>query len=174
MRLDGPFDATAVHVCALDAAVLGVIPIEPGLFRLVSNGPEPLDLLPAQARVHEEVWRSAFRIIYRQVDRYRVGRVLLAGDAAHVHSPVGARGMNLGIEDGTVLARKLVDGALDSYSAERHRVGARVIRQTRALTRLLTVRHPAGRWLRDQLFAQAIARSGALQRTLARRVLGLA
>jgi 2-polyprenyl-6-methoxyphenol hydroxylase-like FAD-dependent oxidoreductase len=54
----------------------------------------------------QEVWRSAFRISYRQVDSYQVGRVFHAGDAAHVHSPVGARGMNLGIEDGTVLAAR--------------------------------------------------------------------
>ena len=71
------------------------------------------------------------------------GRVFLAGDAAHVHSPVGARGMNLGIEDGTVLARRMLEGTLENYSAERHPVGARVLRQTRALTRLVTARHPA-------------------------------
>ncbi len=127
-----------------------------------------------RAACSEEVWRSAFRISYRQVASYRQGRVLLAGDAAHVHSPVGARGMNLGIEDGTLLARKLIHGGLDGYSAERHPVGARVIRQTRALTRLVTTRNPLGQWLRDQLFRQVIARSAIVQRALARRVLGLA
>jgi 2-polyprenyl-6-methoxyphenol hydroxylase-like FAD-dependent oxidoreductase len=124
--------------------------------------------------VREEVWRSAFRISYRQVDSYQVGRVFLAGDAAHVHSPVGARGMNLGIEDGTVLARRMIEGTLDGYSAERHPVGARVIRQTRALTSLVTARHPLARWARDQLFACVIGPNPWLQRALARRVLGLA
>jgi 2-polyprenyl-6-methoxyphenol hydroxylase-like FAD-dependent oxidoreductase len=174
VRMDWPFPAAEVDVIARPAAVLAVIPIEPGLFRLVSNGPEPLDLLPAGAAVHEEVWRSAFRISYRQVDEYRVGRAFLAGDAAHVHSPVGARGMNLGIEDGTVLARKLAEGGLDSYSPERHPVGARVIRQTRLLTRLMTARHPLGRFLRDQLFARIIGPTPAVQRALARRIMGLA
>ena len=174
VRMDWPFGTAELNLFARPAAVLGVIPIEPGLFRLVSSGPEPRDMLPAGARVHDEVWRSAFRISYRQVDTYQVGRVFLAGDAAHVHSPVGARGMNLGIEDGTVLARKMIEGTLEGYTAERHPVGARVFRPTRALTRLVTARNPLGRWLRDQLFAHVIGPNPWLQRALARRVLGLA
>jgi 2-polyprenyl-6-methoxyphenol hydroxylase-like FAD-dependent oxidoreductase len=174
VRMDWPFGANELNLFARPAAVLGVIPIQPGLFRLVSNGPEPLGLLPGGAKVHEEVWRSAFRISYRQVDDYRADRVFLAGDAAHVHSPVGARGMNLGIEDGTVLARKMLEGTLESYSAARHPVGARVLRQTRALTRLVTARHPLARFARDQLFARVIGPSATVQRALARRILGLA
>ena len=99
--------------------------------------------------------------------------MFLAGDAAHVHSPVGARGMNLGIEDGTVLARKMVQG-LERYSAERRPVGARVLRQTRTLTRLVTARHPLARWARDQLFTCVIGPFSRVQRALARRVMGLA
>ena len=172
--MDWPFAPAEINVFARPAAVLAVIPIEPGLFRLVSNGPDPLELLPPGAIVRQEVWRSAFRISYRQVESYRHGRVFLAGDAAHVHSPVGARGMNLGIEDGTLLARKLAEGGLAGYSAERHPVGARVIRQTRALTRLVTVRSPLGQWLRDQLFLQVVARSALVQQAIARRILGIA
>ena len=174
VRMDWPFEPTEINLFARPAAVLGVIPIQPGLYRLVSNGPEPLSLLPGGAKIQEEVWRSAFRISYRQVDSYRAGRVFLAGDAAHVHSPVGARGMNLGIEDGTVLARKMLEGTLESYSAERHPVGARVLRQTRALTRLVTASHPLARLARDQLFARVIGPSAAVQQALARRILGLA
>jgi 2-polyprenyl-6-methoxyphenol hydroxylase-like FAD-dependent oxidoreductase len=174
VRMDWPFDDAEANFFAHPAAVLGVIPIWPDLFRLVSNGPDPLELLPAGATVHEEVWRSAFRISYRQVDSYRIGRVFLGGDAAHVHSPVGARGMNLGIEDGTVLARMLAEGQAKRYSAERHPVGARVIRQTRALTRLMIARHPVARFLRDLLFMGVVASSASAQRALARRVLGLA
>jgi 2-polyprenyl-6-methoxyphenol hydroxylase-like FAD-dependent oxidoreductase len=174
VRMDWPFDGAGANFFARPAAVLGVIPIRPGLFRLVSNGPDPLDLLPAEANVQEEVWRSAFRISYRQVGSYRIERVFLAGDAAHVHSPVGARGMNLGIEDGTVLARMLAEGAAESYSAERHPVGARVIRETRALTRVMTARHPAARFLRDLLVTRLVASSASAQRALARRILGLA
>jgi len=174
VRMEWPFAPAEMSLFARPAAVLAVIPIAPGLFRLVSNGPEPRDLLPAGANVQEEVWRSAFRISYRQVRSYQQGRVFLAGDAAHVHSPVGARGMNLGIEDGTIFAAKLAEGALASYSAERRPVGARVIRETRALTRLVTARSLWAGWLRDQLFSQVIARSALVQRALARRVLGIA
>ena len=174
VRMAWPFGEAELNLFARPAAVLGVIPIEPGLFRLVSSGPNPLTLLPAGATVREEVWRSAFRISYRQVDTYRQGRVLLAGDAAHVHSPAGARGMNLGIEDGTILARKILDGGLETYSAERRPVGARVIRQTRFLTRLVTARHPLARWLRDRLLAQVIDPLPPVQKALARRVMGLA
>ena len=174
VRMSWPFGAAEVDVFARPGAVLAVIPIEPGLFRLVSNGPDPLTLLPPGASVEEETWRSAFKISYRQVDSYQHGRISLAGDAAHVHSPVGARGMNLGIEDGTILARKMIQGGLETYSAERHPVGARVIRQTRALTRLVTVRSPVARWLRDQLFARVIGPAAPVQRMLARRVMGLA
>jgi 2-polyprenyl-6-methoxyphenol hydroxylase-like FAD-dependent oxidoreductase len=173
-ELEWPFPPAEIDVFARPEDVLGVIPIAPGRCRLVSNGRDPLELLPPGARLRVELWRSAFRISYRQVASYRQGRVLLAGDAAHVHSPVGARGMNLGIEDGTLLARKLIDGGIESYSAERHPVGARVIRQTRALTRLVTARSRSGQWLRDQLFRQVIGRSAMAQRALASRILGLA
>ena len=174
VRMDWPYAPAEMSLFARPAAVLAVIPIEPGLFRLVSNGPQPRDLLPQGASVREEVWRSAFRISYRQVESYQDGRVFLAGDAAHVHSPVGARGMNLGIEDGTIFAAKLAGGALASYSAERRPVGAHVIRQTRALTGLVTARSPWAGWLRDQLFRQVIGRSPLVQRVLAGRVLGIA
>jgi 2-polyprenyl-6-methoxyphenol hydroxylase-like FAD-dependent oxidoreductase len=174
VRMAWPFGAAEVDVFARPAAVLAVIPIEPGLFRLVSNGPDPLGLLPAGAEVEAVPWRSSFKINYRQVESYRHGRVFLAGDAAHVHSPVGARGMNLGIEDGTILARKIALGGLETYSAERHPVGARVIRQTRMLTRLVTVKSPLARWLRDQLFARIIGPAAPVQRVIARRVMGLA
>jgi 2-polyprenyl-6-methoxyphenol hydroxylase-like FAD-dependent oxidoreductase len=68
VRMNWVFGASELNLFARPAAVLGVIPIKSGLFRLVSNGPEPLDLLPGGATVHQEVWRSAFRISYRQVD----------------------------------------------------------------------------------------------------------
>ncbi|ONI81724.1 2-polyprenyl-6-methoxyphenol hydroxylase [Actinosynnema sp. ALI-1.44] len=81
----------------------------------------------------------------RQADTYRRGRVLVAGDAAHVHSPIGGQGLNLGLQDATNLGWKLglvvrglaPDSLLDSYTAERHPVGARVLRNTRAQVALM-------------------------------------
>ena len=85
---------------------------------------------------------SRFSDMTRQAAAYRNGRVLLAGDAAHVHSPVGGQGLNLGVQDAVNLGWKLAqvvrgtspDALLDTYHAERHPVGARVLRNTMALT----------------------------------------
>ena len=83
---------------------------------------------------------SRFTDATRQVEHYRVGRVLLAGDAAHIHAPLGGQGLNLGIQDAFNLGWKLAatiqgrapQGLLDSYHAERHPAGARVLHHTSA------------------------------------------
>ena len=90
--------------------------------------------------VHTPTWISRFTDMSRQADRYRSGRVLLAGDAAHVHSPIGGQGLGTGVQDAVNLGWKLAqviqgtspDGLLDTYHAERHPVGARVLRATMA------------------------------------------
>ncbi|MGA5300651.1 FAD-dependent oxidoreductase [Nucisporomicrobium flavum] len=79
-------------------------------------------------RLHEPQWSSLWRANIRLADRYREGRVFLAGDAAHVHSPAGGQGMNTGIQDAYNLGWKLASPALlDTYEAERRPVAARVI-----------------------------------------------
>lgn len=95
--------------------------------------------------VHSPRWLSRFGDATRQAERYRVGRVLLAGDAAHVHPPTGGQGLNLGVQDAFNLGWKLAaavkgwapEGLLESYHAERHPVGARVLHNTRAQSTLL-------------------------------------
>jgi 3-(3-hydroxy-phenyl)propionate hydroxylase len=97
--------------------------------------------------VHSPTWISRFSDAARQAATYRAGRVLLAGDAAHVHSPVGGQGLNTGVQDAVNLGWKLAsvvrgtvpDSLLDTYHAERHPVGARVLRDTMAQTALLRV-----------------------------------
>ncbi|MFE0633410.1 rifampin monooxygenase [Streptomyces sp. NPDC058864] len=96
--------------------------------------------------VHSPRWLSRFGDATRQAERYRVGRVLLAGDAAHVHPPTGGQGLNLGIQDAFNLGWKLAatvngwapEGLLDSYHAERHPVAADVLDNTRAQMQLLS------------------------------------
>ena len=90
--------------------------------------------------VHSPQWLSRFGNATRQARHYRAGRVLLAGDAAHIHPPMGAQGLNLGIQDAFNLGWKLAaavggwapDGLLDTYEAERHPVATAVLHNTRA------------------------------------------
>ena len=90
--------------------------------------------------IHSPIWISRFTDLTRQAETYRQGRVLLAGDAAHVHSPVGGQGLNTGVQDAVNLGWKLAqvvtgvspDSLLDTYHDERHPVAARVLRTTMA------------------------------------------
>ena len=92
--------------------------------------------------IHSPTWISRFSDATRQAAAYRERRVLLAGDAAHVHSPVGGQGLNISVQDAANLGWKLAqvvhgtspESLLDSYHAERHPVGARVLRTTMAIT----------------------------------------
>jgi 2-polyprenyl-6-methoxyphenol hydroxylase-like FAD-dependent oxidoreductase len=94
--------------------------------------------------VHNLTWISRFTDMSRQAASYRKGRVLLAGDAAHVHSPIGGQGLNTGVQDAVNLGWKLAqvvkrtspEGLLDTYHAERHPIGARVLQNTMAMTAL--------------------------------------
>jgi 3-(3-hydroxy-phenyl)propionate hydroxylase len=92
--------------------------------------------------VHDVTWLSRFTDMTRQAASYRERRVLLAGDAAHVHSPAGGQGLNIGVQDAVNLGWKLgqvvsgtsPDSLLDTYQAERHPIGARVLKTTMAQT----------------------------------------
>jgi 2-polyprenyl-6-methoxyphenol hydroxylase-like FAD-dependent oxidoreductase len=101
-------------------------------------------------------WRSRFHCEERQVADYRHGRVFLAGDAAHVHSPMGGQGMNTGIQDAVNLAWKLdlaLGGApeevLDTYQTERHPIGRRVLLQSGAMMRAVTLKPRSARLMRN-------------------------
>src|SRR5262249_33539062 len=111
---------------------------------------------------------------------YRAGRVFLAGDAAHVHSPLGAQGMNTGIGDAMNLGWKLAatvggwapPGLLDSYESERHPVGAQVLRLTDGFNRLVLGRSPLHRALRAQVI-RLLLRSGRTRALVVGRLTGL-
>jgi 2-polyprenyl-6-methoxyphenol hydroxylase-like FAD-dependent oxidoreductase len=97
--------------------------------------------------IHSPTWISRFTDMTRQAAAYREGRVLLAGDAAHVHSPVGGQGLNIGVQDAVNLGWKLAqvvnrtapESLLDTYQAERHPLAARVLRTTMAQVALMRV-----------------------------------
>ncbi len=179
---DLPRDRLSVF---LDHGFLACFPLPDGVWRLIATerhdasetqvvqtgtaghgqtGAElPLEELAALAALRsgrpgamtDPGWLARFHIHARQVPRYRIGRVFLAGDAAHIHSPVGAQGMNTGIQDAINLGWKLAlacraesggqpvpELLLDSYHAERHPVAAAVLRATGAATRIGLSRNP--------------------------------
>jgi 2-polyprenyl-6-methoxyphenol hydroxylase-like FAD-dependent oxidoreductase len=114
--------------------------------------------MKTDVRLLEVSWKSRFHCDERQVEQYRHGRIFLAGDAAHVHSPIGGQGMNTGIQDAANLAWKLDvalagadDAVLDSYQAERHPIGKRVLLQSGVMARGVTLRPRIARGIRNLL-----------------------
>jgi len=132
-----------------DGKRVGIVLVEPH----VRHGDEPtmdelrkalVAVYGTDFGVHGVTWLSRFTDTTRQAASYRDGRVLLAGDAAHVHSPAGGQGLNLGVQDAVNVGWKLAqvvkgtspESLLDTYHAERHPIGARVLRITMAQTTL--------------------------------------
>lgn len=148
-------------------------PAQP-IWRLITDRDDPI----AQLRVAgaeaaaAPVWESSFQVSHRLTSRFQHGRVYLAGDASHIHSPIGARGMNLGIEDAYVFAELAARGELSRYENERRRVDAGVVRRVRFITRLIAGESPLSFLLRTP--APSIAmRIGPVRRRLLQTVSGL-
>ncbi|MFJ6352635.1 FAD-dependent monooxygenase [Streptomyces sp. NPDC092046] len=162
-------------VTAAEDAFAFVAPFGDGWYRVMgwdgtrqADDTAPVDLddvraitrraLGSDLGMHDARWVSRFHSDERQAPAYRSGRVFLAGDAAHVHSPAGGQGMNTGLQDAANLSWKLTavlrgeardPGALlDSYQAERHPVGATVLRSSGTLVRLAMARTPLQRTAR--------------------------
>jgi 2-polyprenyl-6-methoxyphenol hydroxylase-like FAD-dependent oxidoreductase len=126
------------------------------------------------ARVSEVVWSSRFRVHHRVAGTFRAGRMLVAGDAAHVHSPAGGQGMNTGIQDAIALGQALAsvvaggadESALDKYEGSRRPVAERVVAFADRLTRLATVKGRQTRSLRNAAL-RVLDHVPAFQRRLA-------
>lgn len=149
-----------------------VAPMEANRVRIVASTSAALQQLPVPINVVKVRRESDFRISVRQVAEYRVGRVFLAGDAAHCHSPVGGRGMNLGVADAAALAARLSVDNPDGYQEARHRAARAVINGSERTRKLLTSRNRAVRTLVESAF-RTIDRYDFLQRRAADRMLGL-
>ncbi|AEW98011.1 MULTISPECIES: FAD-dependent monooxygenase [Streptomycetaceae] len=135
-------------------------PVDPAQVRDVLRRALGSDLGMGEPR-----WLSRFHSDERQVPRYRTGRVFLAGDAAHTHSPAGGQGMNTGIQDAfnlgwklaAVLAGRAPDALLDTYHGERHPVGKLVLRSSGALVRMVLLRTAPQRAARTLAVRAALA-----------------
>ena len=148
-----------------------MIPIRENLVRFISDQRDVLRHVPREIEVQSVEWESPFRISHRQVDTYQKGSVFLAGDAAHIHSPVGARGMNLGIEDAAWLAWMIAEGKTERYTAERRPVGRRVIKTVDPATRLMASDAILPKFLRRHVLPKIVA-LGPLVPRLVSRVVG--
>lgn len=193
VRLTGGVPSNEVILYFSPAGLVVVAPLPEGVHRIVAtvdeapSVPSVADiqaLLNARgpatdpARVTSVLWGSRFRVHCRIADRYREGRVLLAGDAAHVHSPAGGQGMNLGIRDalalGEALAFTLREGderALDRYAAHSRPAAEDVLALTDRLTRVATVSRS---WspLRNGII-RLLARTERFRRMFTLRLAGL-
>ncbi|MEV6886247.1 FAD-dependent monooxygenase [Streptomyces sp. NPDC051135] len=125
--------------------------------------------LPDQARAHRVTWSSRFRIHHRVADSYRAGRLLLAGDAAHVHSPAGGQGMNTGIQDGVALGRAIAAARVEEYEGRRRPIAAEVVAFTDRMTKIATTRNPILRAARNTVLPY-LGRIPAVRDKLARRL----
>jgi 2-polyprenyl-6-methoxyphenol hydroxylase-like FAD-dependent oxidoreductase len=161
-----------------EAGLLVIFPIGPGRYRVIADvgapkaaehTPDPtleevqalIDQRgPAGVKASDPVWLSGFTINERKVKDYRAGRVFLAGDAAHVHSPAGGQGMNTGMQDAINLAWKLAlvcrglakpEPLLGSYSAERSEVGREVLANAGRLTTIALMRGAVAQSIRNHL-----------------------
>ena len=181
VSLDGPLAPDELHVFLAPSGFFQTLPM-PGerrvrLFLDVTGDHAALEptLETFRALAAERVdapltlgdpgWMSKFRVHRRMVPRYRLGRLMLAGDAAHVHSPVGGKGMNTGIQDAFNLAWKLAlvargragDALLESYHVERHAVAVATLSDTHFATRLSMIKAPVAPELRDLVVSMASA-----------------
>lgn len=164
MAVGVPHEQLAAKVAEISATDrrFSLSPFGAGVYRVVvpgaavgeQAGPPTLEDFRHQLRavagtdfgVHSPRWMSRFGDATRLAERYRVGRILLAGDAAHIHPPIGGQGLNLGVQDAFNLGWKLAaqirgwapDPLLDTYHAERHPVAGDVLDNTRAQVELLS------------------------------------
>jgi 2-polyprenyl-6-methoxyphenol hydroxylase-like FAD-dependent oxidoreductase len=168
-----------------------IFPISPGRYRVLADLPpsgaeqSPTPSLeevqavidrrgPSGMKAFDPIWLAGFRINGRKVASYRWGRVFLAGDAAHVHSPAGGQGMNTGMQDAFNLAWKLAlvvrktcdEHLLDTYSPERSAVGDEVLKSASRLTTVGTLKNPVLQTIRN-LVGHVMLGFGSVQQAFA-------
>jgi 2-polyprenyl-6-methoxyphenol hydroxylase-like FAD-dependent oxidoreductase len=156
--LEGDIDPQAAHIRLFDdGGFLFLVRTvadartekPPYLWRLIGNAPDLFAQLGDLRPAGPVAWSSSFHVAHRIADHFRRGKAYLAGDAAHIHSPIGARGMNLGIEDAWVFAELAARGRLSHYENMRRHVDHEVVQRVEALTALVLGRQPWLRGVRD-------------------------
>ncbi len=131
-------------------------PAGDAFWRVIVNRPNPLSYLTQAGQAGKPIWQSAFHISHRINATLASGGVFFAGDAAHIHSPIGARGMNLGLEDAWVFAELVRVNRLHEYNQLRWPVDQRVVRQVEFVSRVVAAESSFNRLVRAILFPMAL------------------
>jgi len=177
VHMDWPISRQEVSLFFSPDGLVVVAPLPQGRHRIVATvdeAPEAPSAAFMQAvldargpsaapgRIREVVWSSRFRIHHRVAKNPRKGRILVVGDAAHVHSPAGGQGMNTGLQDSVSLAETLAaalsdgkEARLDAWATRRHRIAADVVAFTDRMTRMATMKSRAGQTVRNLAMASA-------------------
>ena len=170
--------ATDAHIDFRRTGPLLAFPYSPTHWRLIGVQPDIAQRLPSGWRLGEVRWSSDFRLSHRIASRLTVGRICLGGDAAHIHAPVGGRGMNLGIEDAWVFAQIAAQalagdmGRVADYGRIRRGTDATVVRRIEAITRAMGSNGPFARALRPGLLPLLLG-APPLRRAAKRMMTGL-
>lgn len=172
VRMETSLEGNTANIFIDPRGMIFMLRFKENIHRLASNKPRVLDRLPAGWKVSEVLWESTFNVSHRQAASYREGRAFLVGDAAHIHSPLGGRGMNMGIEDATLLARRIVEGNLEGFADSRHKATGKVVRMVKAQTNLATGTGFFSDLTRRRLLP-AILKFPPLRQNLLRRLAGL-
>lgn len=193
VRMTWPIDREEVTLFFSEGGTLVVAPMSKERYRVVAQLPDAPSVptiadvqrvIDARgprtgAEVKELLWGSRFQVHHKLAERFRDGPIVLAGDAAHVHSPAGGQGMNLGLRDAVALSAALTaairngdDGALDRYAAERRQAAADVLEMTDRLTKVATFGNPLLRWTRNRVISAA-ATVPAIRSRVARTLAGV-
>ncbi|WP_454883184.1 FAD-dependent oxidoreductase [Sphingomonas oryzagri] len=176
LHLDGDLADSDFHIFSSEHGFMGLFPMGSRRFRLIASNPlskPSRDTAPSEdelqriydqrspipVRIHDTSWTSWFRINSRMVPRLKIGRLLLGGDSAHIHSPAGAQGMNTGIQDminlgwklALVMQGKAPPALLDTYEQERLPVIRDVLFKTENLTEVIGAENPVARTLFNHL-----------------------
>jgi 2-polyprenyl-6-methoxyphenol hydroxylase-like FAD-dependent oxidoreductase len=149
--LDTPLAPDEAHAFLLDGGAAFAVRLHDDVWRLLGNVSDLPSRLPTGTTAGRIDWESDFGISHRVAERFQVGRVCLAGDAAHIHSGLGARGMNLGVEDAFVFAALASQGRIEDYEAIRRPVVNSVVRHVEQLTAVPRGRSFAARLARTLL-----------------------
>lgn len=134
------------------AAVVS-LPIGKNRIRLISTSVDCLNTIPVDLKIKKINRQGNFTVSVRQVTDYKKGRVLLAGDSAHCHSPVGGKGMNLGIDDAYAAVRSILDGTTEEYSENRHKRGKKVIDESESLRKMIMSKSPVLKYVMKTIFS---------------------